>query len=144
MGRMLLAVLLTAAPVVAMAADDGRFSYLEQEVRNLQRQVLALTRQVDEMRSGPARLPARPVRAPAGAPAADNDAWLDAAKWRKLRVGMAELDVIGTLGRPTSMREDGGARVLLYAMEIGASGFLSGSVTLRDRVVAEIQTPELK
>ena len=45
---------------------------------------------------------------------------------------MSELEVIGLLGPPTSMREEGDARVLLYALEIGASGFLGGSITLRE------------
>ena len=57
---------------------------------------------------------------------------------------MDELSVIGALGPPTSMREENGARVLLYAMEIGSSGFLGGSVSLRDRKVVEIQKPALK
>jgi hypothetical protein len=42
------------------------------------------------------------------------------------------------------MRERDGERVLLYAMEIGSSGFLSGSVTLRNRVVLRLQKPELR
>ena len=36
------------------------------------------------------------------------------------------------------------ARILLYAMEIGATGFLSGSVTFRDREVAAVEMPVLK
>jgi hypothetical protein len=57
---------------------------------------------------------------------------------------MSELEVIGLLGPPTSMRTTDSGRVLLYAMEIGASGFLSGRVTLRDRVVQEVQSPVLR
>jgi len=34
--------------------------------------------------------------------------------------------------------------VLLYALEIGSSGFLGGSVTLRDRTVAEVRPPTLQ
>ena len=56
---------------------------------------------------------------------------------------MSELEVIDLLGAPTSMRAEGDARVLLYAMEIGSSGFLRGSVTLRDRAVVEVQQPTL-
>ena len=37
------------------------------------------------------------------------------------------------------MRQEGDARVLLYAMEIGSSGFLGGSVELRDRAVSDSQ-----
>lgn len=57
---------------------------------------------------------------------------------------MSELEVIGTLGPPTSMRDEGGARVLLYAMEIGSTGYLGGSVTLRDRAVSEVRQPVLQ
>jgi len=57
---------------------------------------------------------------------------------------MSELEVIELLGAPTSMREEGDARVLLYAMEIGDSGFLGGSVTLRERVVTEVRQPVLQ
>jgi hypothetical protein len=42
------------------------------------------------------------------------------------------------------MREEEGARVLLYAMEVGASGFLGGSVTLRERAVVEVRQPVLQ
>ena len=57
---------------------------------------------------------------------------------------MSELEVIGVLGPPTSMRQEGDARVLLYAMEIGSSGFLGGSVEFRDRKVSETFKPALK
>jgi hypothetical protein len=57
---------------------------------------------------------------------------------------MSELEVIGTLGPPTTMRDEGGAKVLRYEMEIGPTGFLAGSVTLRDRVVAEVRKPALQ
>jgi hypothetical protein len=65
-------------------------------------------------------------------------------RWQGLRTGMSELEVIAALGPPTSMRGQGNERVLFYALEIGNSGFLAGSVTLRDRVVAAIETPTLK
>jgi len=57
---------------------------------------------------------------------------------------MGELEVINILGPPTSMRQEGEARVLLYALEIGASGFLGGSVELRDRKVSAVLKPALK
>ena len=56
----------------------------------------------------------------------------------------SELDVVGTLGPPTTMRVAGGTRVLLYALEIGTSGFLGGSVILRDRAVTEVHAPTLQ
>ena len=61
-----------------------------------------------------------------------------------VRPGMSELEVIAILGSPTSMRTEEGARVLLYALEIGASGFLVGSVRLRERSVESVQNPTLR
>jgi hypothetical protein len=144
MARLFTALILGCLPFTSGAADDHRVSFLEQEVRNLQRQVQALSRQVEQLTSRPARLVDRPGIPARAAAAGASDAWLDAAKWRRLSPGMSELEVIEALGRPTSMREENGARVLFYAMEIGDSGFLTGSVTLRDRIVSEVQLPELR
>jgi hypothetical protein len=142
MARALITTLFLCLPVAALA-DDGRISFLEQEVRNLQRQVQALSRQVDELTRRPDRLAVRTPAAASRTPAAPV-AWVDAAKWRKVTPGMSEIEVIGLLGAPTSMREDNGARVLLYAMEIGTTAYLSGSVTLRERAVAEVRKPEIQ
>jgi hypothetical protein len=109
--------------------------------------VLAQAQQITELRAQLNR-PAQPAPAAAArspqAPAVKSEIWLDASKWALVKPGMSELEVISLLGSPTSMREKDGDRVLLYAMEIGASGFLSGSVTLRDRAVLKTQKPELK
>ena len=146
MARLLLAFLIL--PLAASAADEGRISFLEQEVRNLQRQVQTLSRQVDELRTQPDRLAPGsfpPVRAaPAAASAASLPRWVDAALWRRLRTGMSEIEVIGTLGPPNSMRDEEGTRVLLYAMEVGSTGFLGGSVKFRQRVVVEVLQPTLQ
>jgi hypothetical protein len=131
-------------PLAAAAADDGRISFLEQEVRNLQRQVQALSRQMDELRTRPDRLEAPAANPKQAASATALPGWVDAGKWRQLRTGMSEIEAIGTLGAPTSMREEDGARVLLYAMEIGPSGFLGGSVTLREHKVTEVSPPTLR
>jgi hypothetical protein len=132
---------------LAAAADDVRILYLEQEVRNLQRQVQTLSRQLDEVRTRPAR-PARETLRPAAKSAETLEEslprWVDAASWRSLRAGMSELEVLSVLGAPTSMRDEGGARVLLYALEIGQSGFLGGNVKLRERKVTEIAQPTLQ
>jgi hypothetical protein len=146
MARLLLVFLFL--PLAASAADEGRISFLEQEVRNLQRQVQVLSRQVDELRTRPDRLDAK-LSEPAGATsgavsAAAQPRWVDASLWRRVRPGMSELEVVSALGPPTSMREENGVRVLLYAMEIGESGFLGGSVKLRDRAVSEVNQPTLQ
>jgi hypothetical protein len=143
MPRLLLTALLLLASFAASAADDLKVMRLEQDVRDLQRQVFGLTRQVEELQRRP--IPGvrteRAYSPPATASAAE---WVDAAKWNRLKSGMSELDVISTLGPPTTIREESGSRVLRYAMEIGTSGFLGGSVTLRDRVVVEVRKPALQ
>ena len=126
----------------AMAADDDtyRLMKVEQDVRNLERQVQTLTRELDSWNSNRAYRRSRlGIHAPSGAPSrTSSTAWLEAARWDRMRTGMSELEVIDVLGPPTSMRQEGDTRVLLYAMEIGASGFLGGSVEFRDRAVSEI------
>jgi hypothetical protein len=127
----------------ACGADDQRVSFLEQEVRNLQRQVQSLTWQVAQLQT-----PSAPPRAMAPTPHApvsgELPRWVDANKWRKLRRGMTELEVIASLGQPTSMRDEEGGRVLFYAMEIGDNGFLGGSIKLRDRAIVEVRQPLLQ
>ena len=136
-------MLMLLLSVTASATDDPRVSFLEQEVRNLHRQVDLLSRQVDDLRTRPDRPKAAGARMTASAPAPSTQ-WVDAGLWKKLRPGMSELEVIGTLGPPTTMREDDGARILLYALEIGASGFLGGSVVFRDGAVVEVRQPALQ
>jgi hypothetical protein len=142
--RVTFASLLMLLPFAARAADDGRVMYLESEVRELKRQVMALTRRVDDATTRPDRLTGPAASRPESGAVGSSTSWVDAAKWRKLNSGMSELEVVTLLGPPTSMREVDGARVLFYAMEIGASGFLGGSVKFRDRAVSEIQVPVLQ
>jgi hypothetical protein len=143
--RTVLALLLSSASIAANAADDFRILQLEQEVRTLQREVGRVSRELEQLRSQPAR-PADPVPLPlpASRVPANNDLWLEASKWQQVKTGMSELQVISLLGPPTSMRVENQERLLLYVMEIGVSGFLGGSVTLRDRAVVDVKTPVLK
>ena len=146
--RNLLIALLALLGQSALAADDAtyRLMKLEQDVRNLERQVQTLTRQIDELKQQSVRDGGRPSTAPrpSATAAATSGDWLEAARWNRVRPGMAELEVIDILGPPTSMRQEGDVRVLLYAMEIGSAGFLSGSVELRDRKVGEVNKPTLR
>src|SRR5688572_1184143 len=105
MPRLFLAALLFLAPF-AVAADDLRIAQMEQDIRDLKRQVQTLTRQIEELR----RLPANPAarRSPSPAAAAST-AWLDLSKWNQLRPGMSEMEVLSSLGPPTTMRDSGGA-----------------------------------
>lgn len=126
-----------------LAADSNRIIRLEQDMRNLERQVNTLEREVRELRQ---RL--RSARSDTGViddePVSVSDAWLSLERWNAVKLGSSEMEVIEALGPPTSMRVKDGSRVLVYAMEIGSSGFLSGSITLRNREVTEINTPVLR
>jgi hypothetical protein len=124
-------------------ADDFKIIKLEQDVRNLERQVQTLTREIAELRTRLARSGEHRPLARAGDRPPSFD-WLSAANWERLRPGMTELEVIGVLGPPASMRNEGDMRVLLYAMEIGADGFLSGSVSLKAQQLTAIEKPTLK
>lgn len=145
--RNLLIALLALLGQSALAADDAtyRLMKLEQDVRNLERQVQTLTRQLDQLKQQSARGDRSSATPSASATAAASAMdWLEAARWDRVRPGMGELEAINILGPPTSMRQEGETRVLLYAMEIGSSGFLSGSVELRDRKVSEVHKPALQ
>lgn len=142
MARAFALFVVCTTPLTVAAADDVRVRYIEQELRNVQRELETLRRRVDQL-TRPVGTPSTTI-IPGAEPRATGGAWVDAAKWQRVRTGMGELEVIELLGPPTSMREENGARVLYYAMEIGASGFLGGSVTLRDRKVVEVRKPELQ
>jgi hypothetical protein len=69
--------IMICTPLAVSAADEGRFSYLEQEVRRLQQQVTAMSRRIDQLERPVATAPGAP--APANpAPAPNSDAWIDA------------------------------------------------------------------
>ena len=141
-----LLVVLLSFSAVAAENDTYRLMKVEQDVRNLERQIQTLTRELDDLRQQQSRagdrIPsARSSSAPAGA---SSTAWLEATRWERIRAGMSELEVIGVHGPPTSMRQDGDTRVLLYAMEIGSAAFLGGSVEFRDRAVTAVNKPALK
>ena len=139
---------LIAVPLLGHAQDDAnyRLMKLEQDVRNLERQVQTLSRQIDELKQQSARAGDRSGLGTRSstAPTTSSTAWVEAARWERVRAGMSELEVINILGPPTSMRQEGEARVLLYAMEIGPSNFLGGSVEFRDQAVSAINKPSLK
>jgi hypothetical protein len=140
-----LAALPLAGFATAATADDFRVNYLEQEVRELKRQVLSLTQRLDQVTTRPPRPDAATPGLPVSRPSPDAQlGWVDAKKWKSLRKGMSELEVIEVLGRPNSTRQENGERVVLYALEIGSSGFLGGSVRFRDGSAVEIKQPALQ
>jgi len=139
-----LALLLIAAGPLA-AADDFTSVKLQQDVETLKQRVQELSRQVEELQEQLRHAGAQPKKSTGPAAAATaSTTWLDAGNWNRVRPDMSELEVISILGLPTSMRTEDGARILLYATEIGSSGFLSGSVTVRDGKVMNVAQPVLR
>jgi hypothetical protein len=142
--RYLILAPLLALISAAACGDDFKIIKLEQDVRNLERQVSVLSRQIDDLRMQLSRSGDRPISARPTTAASSSSDWLLASNWARVRAGMSELEVIDALGPPTSMRVDDDARVLLYALEIGTGAFLSGSVTLKERRVVDVERPTLK
>ena len=137
---------LATAGLESHAAEDFKVIKLEQDVINLQRRVEELSREIDQLQQRAASS-GTPSTASASPQAADDTPrWLRAANWNRVRPGMSELEVIEILGPPASVR--GGAadssRTLMYAMELGSSAFLAGSVTLEAHKVARIEPPSLR
>lgn len=152
-------VVLFALPLLATAQDSAQIARLDQEVRQLQREMVTLTQLVNQLRNEVHRAATTVATAPLPAPAAPADSrrsaapaqtadttarWVDADRWQRLKPGMSELEVIGELGVPTSIRSEDDAHILFYALELGPGAFLAGSVRLRDQVVTSIEIPALK
>jgi hypothetical protein len=130
-----------AAPI-----DEFRISDIEQQMRNLQSTVREQARQIAALQQRDGRSNNTPSTN-ATATAADNSKqrWLSVSNWQKLKSGMSELQVLEILGAPTQIRNDtDGNRQLLYAMEIGRSGFLSGRVVTQSGAVKAIELPTLR
>ncbi|HEY8539811.1 MAG TPA: hypothetical protein VIL28_13160 [Steroidobacteraceae bacterium] len=141
----LVCVALWAVP--AVAAEDFRVMKLEQDMRNLERQVQSLEREV-RMLVQRTRSAVSPPELPSSERESDVEQdrkWLSAASWNRIRTGMDELEVIEILGKPTAVRPaELQRRALLYTLEIGTTGFLTGSVIFENGRVVEIQRPALR
>lgn len=143
-----MATLLFAQPLLAGGPiDEFRISNIEQSVRALQTQVKEQARVIDDLQrqAGGSARAASAERRSSNVPAANN-AWLSADNWKRVRNGMSELEVVSVLGPPTQMRvsDDKSTRTLLYALEIGSSGFLSGNVVFSSGGVSAVNIPILK
>jgi hypothetical protein len=160
LGLSLLVSLMPGIPAPASAqVTQLQVNRLEQEVRDLRRELDLQRRRLEDLErmttrgpAGPGTGAARP-RTPAGTPAASTGTarageaqWLASANWEQVRPGLAELEVVALLGPPTSMRvaDDGRRRILLYALEIGSSGYLAGNVVLEDGRVVTVEHPRLR
>ena len=90
------------------AGDDFKIIRLEQDMRNLEREVQTLSRQLAELRQYVARSgedAALSGRKPPPPPTDESPGWLSIANWDRLRPGDDELKVIDDQhGAPTSAR----------------------------------------
>ena len=140
--------LLLAISLPCVAADDFKVIELEQDVVELERRVEELSRQLAQLQQRGTASAAAARATPQKCPDAQacSPAWLSAANWRRVQPGMGEFEVIDILGPPSSVRgaPEAQSRTLMYAIEIGASAFLSGRVDLKNRRVVEVQIPVLR
>jgi hypothetical protein len=141
----LLCTALVAGP--AGAAEDYRVMKLEQDMRTLERHVQTLQRQLLEVQQQARR--ADPNFSTDDSRRSNTDdtepKWLVAAAWNRVKPGMSEFQVIEILGKPTALRPDAaGRRALLYTLEIGTTGFLTGTISFERGTVIEVQTPTLR
>jgi hypothetical protein len=132
-------------PLLAAPIDEFRLSDIEQNIRNLETTVREQARQIAELQRQPGNKLLPPASSNIGSN--NNEArWLSISNWNRVKPGMSELQVIELLGAPSQQRvsDDKRTRTLLYAMEIGRSGFLTGSVALNDGKAIRIEIPSLK
>jgi hypothetical protein len=128
------------------AAPDFRVHELEREVRELRDVLRNQARRLDalEQRAERGRPPEVQVLPGTGLGDQELPRWVDAGRWRQLEPGMTELEALGVLGRPTTVRAEGSTHVLNYALELGSGTFLAGQIVVRDGRVADIITPHLR
>lgn len=132
-----------AAPI-----DEFRLSGIEQSIRDLQTTVREQARTIADLQqqlSGSTRK-SDAIPTPAGTSQLPTEQrWLSLANWQKIKPGMNELQIIEILGMPTQVRLDSAqTRSLLYAMEIGRSGFLTGRVVITAGQSTTVEIPTLK
>lgn len=140
-----LTILLATSTASAAPIDEFRISDIERKIRDLETATREQARLIAQLQS---QTPGAKTNAPAASaiPPHDEQRWLMAGSWARLKPGMSELQVIELLGVPTQVRssDNGQTRSLLYAMEIGRSGFLSGKVELQSSKLTLIELPHLK
>lgn len=131
---------LRAAPI-----DEFRLSDIEQKIRDLEATVREQARLISQLQSQPASSRSNAVPAVGLRNSSTELPWINAATWARLKPGMSELQVVELLGTPTQLRvADDQTRQLLYTLEIGRSGYLSGRITFNQGVVASIEIPTLR
>jgi len=149
--RMPALMLLALVAVATAQAQDAATVLLQQDVLELKRVNQQLERRIEVLEqqlAGQGVTGALRGTTASGNPAAGSVAtlaWINPADWDRLKPGMPELEVVRILGVPNSLRTNAmGQQVLYYAVEIGTGSFLSGSVTLADHRVVELQKPAFR
>jgi len=146
----LLSSLTVLTPLHAAPIDEFRLSDIEQTLHALESTVKEQARQIAELQRqlGHTPLPATATATTTttSTPISSDSRWMSSENWLQIKLGMKELQVIDLLGPPTQLRtsDDQTARILMYAIEIGRSGFLSGRVILNKGTVSLIEIPSLK
>ncbi|MGD9843399.1 MAG: hypothetical protein AB7F79_02335 [Steroidobacteraceae bacterium] len=135
--------LVVAPPLLAAPIDEFRLTDIEQNIRTLEATVREQARQIAELQRQPNN---SPIHTTTNYANGNDPRWLSHASWTLITPGMNELQVIELLGPPTQQRlaDDSTTRALLYALEIGRSGFLTGRVTLSNGKVTAVEIPSLK
>lgn len=149
--HLLSCVLLASAGSIPLALgapiDEFRLSDIEQKIRDLETLTREQARQLSQLQAqGPGARNTQ-VPSPSSATRSNSDLrWVNAASWNRIKPGMSELQVVEILGAPTQMRiaDDNQSRQLLYALEIGRSGYLSGRITFSQGTVTAVEMPTLK
>ena len=142
-----LPALVAAMPAEAYA-DEIRERQLEQDVRELRRELQAQSRRIDQLERDLAQSAQRPFTTWAEKnppPAPEASPWLMAENWDEVRPGMSADEVTKILGPPSSERSaEAGVTLLLYAVEIQDGVFLAGRVELQAGKVSAVQKPALR
>ena len=139
------ALALCAPAFAQLPVDDQRVRDLENQVRQLQREVDTQSRRIETLEQA-VRITSPLPAAVQGLHTDNSPSWLVGASWDRVKPGMSALDVIAILGRPTSSRHDavGKLTVLFYAMELGPDTVLSGTVRVGVGGVVEVNHPVMK
>lgn len=137
---------LLVAPTIAAPIDEFRLSDIEQKIRDLETLTREQARQLSQLQAQNPGARNTPMSLPSTATNNGELRWANAASWNRIKPGMSELQVIEILGAPTQMRvaDDKQSRQLLYALEIGRSGYLTGRVIFREGLVTIVEIPTLK
>lgn len=158
-----------AEPAAGASSLDAEVAQLKRLVAENERRIAALEARLAEMSGEPATEPPSdpaegdgaatpgPAEQPAGTAssepdtpharsaegsAADLPPWAREESWRKIRIGMAEDEVLELLGPPDSTREIGFTRRLIYKGQVPGRGFLKGVVKLSDGAVSDLDLPD--